>query len=410
MPTIAVGAHAPLRRESALPPVLRFVLVLTIGLTLVVGTHLYLYRRFVRDVFADRRQRRVGGAVLALLALLLVLGLPGSRVLPRAAGEVVGFLAFGWMGVIAVTVPLLFLVDLLRVPYVRWRQRRDDAEGPAPADPGRRVAISRGVAAVTALGAGTTSAAGFKSAFAAPELREIEVPLGVPAGLRGLRIVQITDVHVGPTIGRAFMDDLVDRINALDADVVAITGDLVDGTVRRLGPHTEPLGRITSRLGTFFVTGNHEYYSGADPWIAELTRLGIKVLRNERVTVERGGAKLDIAGVDDWRAEGFGGDHGHFPDKALGGRPTDRPVVLLAHQPKSVFDAARHGVDLVLSGHTHGGQIWPFAAIVKLVQPYVKGLYRHDEKTWIYVHPGTGYWGPPMRVGVPAEIAVLTLT
>lgn len=392
-----------------MPPVLRFALIVVVGSILVVGTHQYLYRRFVRDVFPSPRGRRVGGAILAALALLLVLGLPGSRILPRAAGEVLGFLAFGWMGVIAVTVPLLVLVDLLRVPYARWRRRREDADAQAPLDPSRRVAISRGVAAVTALGAGTTSAAGFKSAFDAPEIREVEVPIGAPAGLRGLRIVQISDVHVGPTIGRAFMDDLVDRINALDADIVAITGDLVDGTVRRLGPHTEPLGRISSRLGTFFCTGNHEYYSGADPWIAELTRLGIKVLRNERVTVERGGAKLDVAGVDDWRAKGFGGDHGHDPDKALGGRDTDRPVVLLAHQPKSIFDAARHGVDLVLSGHTHGGQIWPFAAIVKLVQPYVKGLYRHDEKTWIYVHPGTGYWGPPMRVGVPAEIAVLTL-
>ncbi len=389
-----------------MPPALRFALIVTVGLTLVVGTHLYFYRRFVRDVAAGPRGRRFGGVILILLALLLVLGLPGSRLLPRAAGEVVGFLAFGWMGVIAVTVPLLVLVDLLRVPYARWRRSRQDQ---APLDPGRRVAISRGVAAVTALGAGTTSAAGFKAAFDAPEVREVQVPLGVPAPLRGLRVVQVSDIHVGPTIGRAFMDDLVARINALEPDIVAITGDLVDGTVRRLGPHTAPLGAIESRYGTFFVTGNHEYYSGADPWIAELTRLGIKVLRNERVTIEHGGAQLDIAGVDDWRAHGFGGDHGHDPDKALGGRDPERPVILLAHQPKSVFDAARHGVDLVLSGHTHGGQIWPFAAVVKLVQPYVKGLYRHDEKTWIYVHPGTGYWGPPMRVGVPAEIAVLTL-
>jgi len=394
--------------ESPVPPALRYALIVTVGLILVVGTHRYMYRRFVRDVFPGPRARRIGGAALGLLALLLVLGLPASRLLPRAAGEVAGFLAFGWMGVIAVTVPLLALVDLLRVPYARWLRRRQD-DG-APLDPGRRAALSRGVAAVTALGAGGTAVAGFGSAFAAPEITEVDVPLGVAEGLRGLRIVQISDVHVGPTIGRAFMDDLVDRINGLEPDIVAITGDLVDGTVARLGPHTAPLGRISSRLGTFFVTGNHEYYSGADPWIAELTRLGIRVLRNARVTVERGGAKLDVAGVDDWRAGGFGGDHGHDPDTALADRPTDRPVVLLAHQPKSVFDAARHGVDLVLSGHTHGGQIWPFAAIVKLVQPYVKGLHRHSDRTWIYVHRGTGYWGPPMRVGVPAEIAVLTLT
>lgn len=388
-----------------MPPALRYAIVVTVGTLLVTGTHVYLYRRFVRDVAASPRGRRIGAALLTLAALVMVVGLPGNRMLPRAAGEIVGLLAFGWMGIIAVTVPLLVLADTLRLPFAAWRWKREQR----PIDPTRRLAISRGVAAVTALGAGSAAAAGFKGAFEPPTIREVEVPLGVAPALRGLRIVQITDVHVGPTIGRDFIEDLVARINALEPDIVAITGDLVDGTVRRLGVHTAPLGDIRARYGVFFVTGNHEYYSGADPWIAELTRLGIVVLRNARVRIVHRGAPIDIAGVDDWRAAGFGGDHGHDVGKAMAGRDPAVPVVMLAHQPKSVYDAAKHGVDLVLSGHTHGGQILPFAAVVKLVQPYVRGLHRHTPKTWIYVHPGTGYWGPPMRVGVPAEIAVLTL-
>jgi predicted MPP superfamily phosphohydrolase len=195
----------------------------------------------------------------------------------------------------------------------------------------------------------------------------------------------------------------------LHPDLVVITGDLVDGSVGELRDHVEPLRRLSSRHGVYFVTGNHEYYSGADAWIAELPRLGVRVLRNERVSIGQNGASFDLAGVDDASAHGFGKGHGANYARALGGLDPEREVVLLAHQPKQIMHAAPFGIGLMLSGHTHGGQIWPFGALVRLTEPYVAGLFRHDPKTQIYVSRGAGFWGPPMRLWEPAEITKIVL-
>jgi predicted MPP superfamily phosphohydrolase len=231
----------------------------------------------------------------------------------------------------------------------------------------------------------------------------------LPPALSGYTIVQLTDVHVGPTIGRAFVEEIVRKANAASPDLIVITGDLVDGSVAQLGALTEPLRGLRAPDGVFFVTGNHEYYSGADEWVAELERLGIRVLRNARVGLrDADGGGLDLAGVDDWTAASILPHHGHDLPKALAGRDEARALVLLAHQPKSVVEAAERGVDLVLSGHTHGGQLFPFNYLVKLQQPFVAGLHRH-EGTHIYVSRGTGYWGPPMRLGAPAEITRIEL-
>jgi predicted MPP superfamily phosphohydrolase len=230
---------------------------------------------------------------------------------------------------------------------------------------------------------------------------------GLPAGSHGTTIVQLTDLHVGPTIGRAFIEDIVRRTNALAPDIVAITGDLVDGSVEALGEAVAPLGDLRARHGVFFVTGNHEYFSGVTPWLAALERLGIKVLANERVSI--GGAEgFDLAGIHDQSGARFDPAHGSDPAAALAGRDPAREVVLLAHQPKSVTAAARLGVGLQLSGHTHGGQLWPFGLLVQLQQPFIHGLHRVGE-TQIYVSPGTGYWGPPMRLGTRAEITRIRL-
>jgi predicted MPP superfamily phosphohydrolase len=224
----------------------------------------------------------------------------------------------------------------------------------------------------------------------------------------GTTIVQITDLHVGPTIRRPAVADIVARSNALSPDIVAITGDLVDGTVAELREAVSSLAELRAKQGVFFVTGNHEYFSGVGPWMAELARLGIRVLRNERVSIERGGAAFDLAGVDDRSAARYGDGHGENLGAALAGRDRTRPVVLLAHQPRTVLDAAALDVDLQLSGHTHGGQIWPFGALVRLQQRFLAGLSRHGN-TLIYVSCGTGYWGPPMRLGAPAEITQIVL-
>jgi predicted MPP superfamily phosphohydrolase len=197
-------------------------------------------------------------------------------------------------------------------------------------------------------------------------------------------------------------------------DLVAITGDLVDASVAALRPAIAELARIESRQGVYFVTGNHEYYVGADEWIAELRRLGIRVLRNERTVIgEAGGPSFDLAGIDDWTSHRYGFGHGPDLGRALAGRDPERALVLLAHQPRGVADAVRSGVELQISGHTHGGQIFPFTLVVNAVYPYCRGLYHHREpdgqEGQVFVSCGTGYWGPPLRLGAPAEIARIVL-
>jgi predicted MPP superfamily phosphohydrolase len=252
--------------------------------------------------------------------------------------------------------------------------------------------------------------AGYYLARRVAPVVDVRVPIAdLPPALEGFTIAQISDVHVGPTIKRDFVEKVVARVNALEADVVAITGDLVDGPVQKLAPHTRPLAGLRSRHGTYFVTGNHEYYSGAQAWMGELTRLGARVLVNDHVVLEHDGAALALAGVTDYSAHHFDGNHRSDPARALSGAPGDAVKVLLAHQPRSAPEAARAGFDLQLSGHTHGGQFWPWMYFVRLQQPFTAGLARLD-RMWIYVSRGTGYWGPPMRFGSPSEITRITLT
>jgi predicted MPP superfamily phosphohydrolase len=201
----------------------------------------------------------------------------------------------------------------------------------------------------------------------------------------------------------------VRRVNAIAADLVAITGDLVDGPIAIFGSRIEPLADLRSTHGTFFVTGNHEYYSGVDHWLPRFRSHGLRVLRNERVAIEHKGAIFDLAGIDDHESKRWGGDHGPDLERALAGRDETRPVVLMAHQPRQVRVAARHKVDLQLSGHTHGGQIWPWHGIARMQQGgLLAGLYKFGE-TQLYVSRGTGYVGPPVRIGAPAEITRITL-
>ena len=270
--------------------------------------------------------------------------------------------------------------------------------------------VATSAAAVPTLSALVTLV-GFLNARRTAKVVEIEVPIeGLPPALQGFTIAQISDIHVGPTIKRAYLDAIVDAVNALDADLVAVTGDLVDGSVHSLAPHTSPLARLSARHGSYFVTGNHEYYSNAYEWIAEIRRLGLTVLMNEHVVLEHDGAALLVAGVTDYSAHHFDPSHKSDPHAALAGAPDKVGVkILLAHQPRSANAAADAGFDLQLSGHTHGGQFFPWNFFVPLQQPYTAGLKRLRQ-LWVYTSRGTGYWGPPKRFGAPSEITRLRLT
>jgi len=265
--------------------------------------------------------------------------------------------------------------------------------------------------AVLVLGLGTlATVAGFVAARRRARVIEVDVPVrDLPPALHGFSIAQISDLHVSTTIRRPYVDRVVDAVNALKPDVIALTGDFVDGPVRELAPHTAPLRRLSAPHGSFFVTGNHEYYSGAQAWTAEFRRLGLRVLLNEHALIEHKGAMLIIAGVTDLSAHHFDPAQRSDPRTALAGAPIGAAAkILLAHQPRSAPAAAEAGFDLQLSGHTHGGQFWPWNLFVRFQQPFTAGLNRLNA-LWVYVSRGTGYWGIPNRFGAPSEITRLRL-
>jgi len=269
--------------------------------------------------------------------------------------------------------------------------------------------VARGRALAVVALVGVVAALAVREALSPPRLNRVEVRLPRwPAARDGYRIVQISDVHIGPILDRRFARHVTDRVNALDADLVVVTGDLVDGREHHLADEVAPFADLRARDGVFFVTGNHDYFSGVDPWVERVKKLGMRPLRNERVTIGQGEAAFDLAGVEDHRSGLYSRGPGEDLSAALDGRDPGRPVVLLAHDP-STFRKARHrGIDLQISGHTHDGQIWPFTYVVRAVIPWAAGLYR-DGDAHCFVSRGTGFWGPPLRLLAPAEISELVL-
>lgn len=381
---------------------LRYVLLFVVAFVVMGSAHRYVWARFVRDLGLPPVWARRATMAIVTLFVVLLSGFMLFRLLSRSVASPLMWVAYTWLGVLFVFVVTLAFADLVRVTTA-W------ARGPGvPESLERRYAISRMFAGGAALFGVGTSTVGVASALVPVEVKRVRVTLDrLSKALSGTRIVQLTDVHVGPTIGKSFVEDVVVRVNGLSPDVVVITGDLVDGSVEELAEHVEPLGKLKARYGVYFVTGNHEYYSGVDAWIAHLEKLGVRVLRNERVRI--GGADgFDLAGVDDYSSRGHAHGHGFDLEKALAGRQKDCACVLLAHQPRGIELADALGVDLQLSGHTHGGQIFPWNLAVRLQQPFVSGLHKLAHAQ-IYVSRGTGYWGPPMRLGAPAEITEIEL-
>jgi len=254
------------------------------------------------------------------------------------------------------------------------------------------------------------AAEGFVSAARPPALENVRVPIDdLPEALEGFRIAQISDTHLGPTLGKDFIADVVRRVNGLEPDLIAFTGDLADGYVEHMRPVVEPLRDLRARHGAFFVTGNHEYYWRHREWTAQVRMLGIDVLTNEHRVVSVKGAKLAVGGVPDMRESERFDDRASDPEQAFVGAENVDVKLMLAHRPKSLYGAQRAGVHLQLCGHTHGGQIFPANILVHLAHPIVAGLKRFGD-TWVYVNRGTAYWGPPMRTGGAGEITLVELT
>jgi predicted MPP superfamily phosphohydrolase len=275
------------------------------------------------------------------------------------------------------------------------------------ADPAR----SRAVTAVVILIAAILLTWGYAEAMRVSRVRRIDVVIDrLGAGLDGLKVVLLTDTHYGPIDRAKWSRGVTAVVNSLDPDVVAHTGDIADGEVSERREQAAPLGDVRARLARVYVTGNHEYFSGAQRWVEHMASLGWEALHNRHVVVTRDGSSLVVAGVDDRTAAGSGVP-GHHTDHAaaLEGTDPELPVLLLAHQPQQVSGAVAHGIDLQISGHTHGGQMWPFHYLVRLDQPVLQGLSRHGERTQLYTSRGTGFWGPPFRIFAPSEITLITL-
>ncbi|WP_052863783.1 metallophosphoesterase [Streptomyces niger] len=421
-----------------------FVLVIAAIFALLGAVHWYLWRRLVRDTTTPGSVARRTGTTFAVVLPLLILG---AFVAPRAGAPFPLQQAIAWPGYLWLALVLYLTLALLVGEVVRAVWLRVPARGPsagpdaeeraaAPAAvaslaavappatggaptaaetpatevspppspaPSRRLFVARSVAVGATAAAAATVGYGTYSVLSGPRVKRITVPLAkLPRAAHGYRIAVVSDIHLGPTLGRAHTERVVAAVNRTDPDLIAIVGDLVDGTVADLGPAAEPLRRLEARHGSFFVTGNHEYFSGVQEWVDHVRELGVHPLRNARVELPG----FDLAGVNDISGE----NHADGPDyaRALGDRDPSRASVLLAHQPVMIHEAVRHGVDLQLSGHTHGGQLWPGNLIAAAANPTVAGLDRYGD-TQLYVTRGAGAWGPPVRVGAPPDVTVVRL-
>ncbi|WP_239677037.1 metallophosphoesterase [Natronosporangium hydrolyticum] len=414
-------------------------LIIPIGIGLVVLIHLYLWQRLVRDTAVTRRWRRLGGFALLLAAVAMIGSLLSEPLAPWADWWLVGP-GYLWVGL---TFYLLIVLLVLELPVLlalwasRWSARRaarqpapapapTEAPAPAPAPTpaptkeapaevpagpapglGRRQFLRRGAAVTAAAAAAGLGGYGMVRAYAPPTIKRVQIPLArLDPRAAGLRIAVVSDLHVGPLYGQRFVRRVVEMVNELDADLVTVVGDMVSSEAGAVAESAAPLRELRSRYGSYFVTGNHEYYTGHEEWIEAADELNLRVLRNERLEIVHRGGAIDLAGVNDREGEQFDDP----PDyrAALADRDESRPVVLLAHQPVQVHRAAEYGVDLQLSGHTHGGQLVPFNLLVRLDQPVVSDLSEVDG-TLVYVTNGAGFWGPPMRVGADPDITLVEL-
>ncbi|MDB5800950.1 MAG: metallophosphoesterase [Rhodocyclales bacterium] len=385
-------AEVQTNEESPARPRGRAVRVLSTIILILAILHAYIGWRLLPALPVSTAGLSIGIALLALSASLIPLGtLSRFFAWRQAVTDRLAWAGFLCMGLFSSMLVLTLARDVLLLAFAASAR------------------FSHLSAAAVPLLALLVTLVGFINARRLPRVVDVDIPLrDLPAALAGFTIVQISDLHIGPTIKAAKVEAIVRRVNALGADLIALTGDLVDGSVEELAADIAPLGKLTARHGAYVVTGNHEYYSGAPQWVAEYRRIGLHALMNEHEVLQHGEAALVVAGVTDYTAYQFDPAQRSDPARALAGSPSGIPRILLAHQPRSAQAASDAGFDLQLSGHTHGGQFWPWNLFVRLQQPYTAGLDRL-EKLWIYTSRGTGYWGPPKRFGAPAEITRLRL-
>ncbi|MFL5348608.1 MAG: metallophosphoesterase [Hyalangium sp.] len=377
--------------------IIRGMVAILFAVGLVGGLHGYLGLRLLAEPKLGQPWTALGFGALALLFFSIPLGFAASRRRPTLLNRALYWTAMLWLGTFGLLLTAVLTADVICAVW--------GLLGPAP----EALALARGKALGVVAVVVPALAFAFLTARGRARVERLKIPVKqLGPGLHGVRVVQISDIHIGPTLDRHFLRRVVEQVNALEPDIVAVTGDLVDGSVRTLREEVAPLSELRAKLGVYYVTGNHEYYHGGAAWAAEVARLGLTVLHNEHRVVERSEARLVVAGVTDHEGGRMDPAHACRPDLAFAGAPEGVPRLLLAHQPRTAFLAKGLGVDLQLSGHTHGGQLFPFMFFVKLQQPVIRGL-ANIAGIRVYTSRGTGYWGPPLRLGPAPEITELTL-
>ena len=392
---------------------LRLVIGVTLFLTLI-GVVLYgMGWRLLGSPRGARGWRRTCWWVYGFYALLALFSVPVVRLLePSLLREIFQWCGLTALGLTALLFGLVVVRELVLAVYGLWTFFSGPPLDEAALERAgsRRDFLRKSSAAVVVGATAGLTARGISNARETAALKEVTIPVaGLDPALDGLKVLQLSDIHVGDTIGRGYFQRVVDRAMSVGAELICVTGDLVDGTVDQLRHDIEPVDQLSAPLGVWFVTGNHEYYSGPIEWIEELKRRGVRVLEDSHAVLSRGGAPFVLAGIHDRSASTVVPEHASDPVKALEGAPATSLCILMAHQPISYEQVEGLPVDLQLSGHTHGGQIWPFGYLVPLQQRFIAGLHRVFGRTWLYISRGTGYWGPPMRVGSPSEITVITI-
>lgn len=386
---------------------LSFILFFSI-VTIVIGSiHYYLWTRLFRNTGLPQIWKSIGIYVLVALLLYLLTAILLSQYLSIKYSQPLLWIAYLWMGIMMLLFFTLLFTDLIKL--ILYFYLKVTNPNKFAIDIQRRQFISglltSGASAIVLMASGISVI----NYYSKPFVNRIQITLrGLPKIFNGFKIVQISDLHIGQLMTKSKLAEIVQQVNSLKPDLIAITGDLVNGSIKLLSNEVTPIKYLEAKKGVFFVTGNHEHYSGVENWISEIEKLGIKVLSNENTKINYGNDSFYIAGVNDHEAKRFGEKHAADFNQALSGLDKNMKVILLAHQPIAVREAAEYGVDLVLSGHTHGGQIWPFNYLVYLQQPYIKGFYEY-KKTKLFVNQGTGCWGPPMRLGSKNEITEVTL-
>ncbi|MBF0443259.1 MAG: metallophosphoesterase [Oligoflexales bacterium] len=386
----------------------RFISFMIAAFLMSFLMHYYVWHRVIKITALPRMIfLTFSGIIWSLfIALPLSMGI-GRYFFSSDTGFFVLNLSFIWLGILYFLVMVLFIFEcvywayyiLFRILDLSFLEKK------------MYLIVKRVFAISSVLIATIGVSSGIHEVRKDVDVKQVKVKLPrFPESLGGFKIIQISDFHIGmPLSKRDTVETVVKKINDLNPDLVVLTGDIVDGSVPTLKDIVAPIRNLKTKYGVFLATGNHEYYASAPDWIDEFSSLGIRMLLNESIVIGNQGAAFELAGIPDYNADKIMKTHEVDLGRTFKDHNPDLTTILISHQPKIIYDLDKYDVGLVLSGHTHGGQIWPWGLLVHLTQPYIKGLHKYKGRTQVYVSQGTGYWGPPMRIGTKAEITLITI-